>query len=566
MRRDLPRAPAATRRPWRTRPKDKRYLCFRGRTIALLSVVGVLRCPLCADRFGGGHTGLGRVLGGTLLPFCAFLLLRGDLSLGLRFRWDPGPRGRCNPGSPGPCKEGYFQEPVITEDVLVVFSQEEWTLLDLTQKQLYVDVMVENMRLLDSVGRECPDSSPLHFRKAPSDGRVVGAEGLGEALHCPRPAEAQGGEGQDDCVSSGQPRPAPSIRSGPATAIPRFLCKQCGKGFRFSSHLLVHMRSHSGERPFRCQDCGRAFVHASHLTKHVRSHTGERPYRCHVCARGFSDHAELTTHVRSHTGERPYACRQCGRAFSRPSTLTIHVRTHTGERPYACRECGKTFSHASPLTKHLRTHTGEKPYACPDCGRAFTDLSTLTRHTRVHTGERPYACPDCGKSFSHASALTIHRRTHTGERPYACGHCGKAFTHNSALSTHVRTHTGHRPYACPHCGKAFTDFSPFTRHVRTHSGEKLYPCPACAKAFTRASTLAAHARTHRDTQQTRTKHSGDPGIVQGPERSKPGSLVATVHLSVPPSSLDHCKVTQRDSTCIALSAARETEGPSPPSP
>lgn len=33
-------------------------------------------------------------------------------------------------------------------------------------------------------------------------------------------------------------------------------CKFCGKGFSSDSALKIHIRSHTGERPFACNDCG----------------------------------------------------------------------------------------------------------------------------------------------------------------------------------------------------------------------------------------------------------------------------------------------------------------------
>ena len=94
---------------------------------------------------------------------------------------------------------------------------------------------------------------------------------------------------------------------------------------------------------------------------------------CGICKKTFLRPSAFRVHMRIHSGEKPFQCIHCPRSFSQSGNLTVHMRMHTGERPFTCPVCCKGFSQSNSLKVHLRTHTGEKPFECGDCMKRFAD-------------------------------------------------------------------------------------------------------------------------------------------------------------------------------------------------
>ncbi|XP_062547840.1 zinc finger protein 558-like isoform X2 [Armigeres subalbatus] len=245
-------------------------------------------------------------------------------------------------------------------------------------------------------------------------------------------------------------------------------CYICNKMFSTMQELKYHESTHSNTNSMKCNFCLQTFTCSRTLKFHMDQHKVKNTlpdgrFKCDLCDATFKLYGNLIIHRRSHTGERPYACNICGRAFSTSSNMKTHMNVvHSQDRPYKCQQCYKSFNSEPRLRSHLETHSyalagvamgssssesagpaggGELSSTCKICNKTFSHPSYLTIHYRVHTGERPYQCKFCSSAFATSGNLKVHMRIHATQkvRPYKCNMCTKSFLHASNLSVHKKT-------------------------------------------------------------------------------------------------------------------------------
>lgn len=286
------------------------------------------------------------------------------------------------------------------------------------------------------------------------------------------------------------------------------LAYRTGDNFNGSKHVDDATMKH------RCRYCGKIFGSYSALQIHLRSHTGERPYKCNMCPSSFTTKGNLKVHYQRHTESGlSFETMDANRSFfaqadprnssenvpakhfrffdteteatdlRKPAKLAKNLRSEVkspmppvnDERIAILNDSAAVAVEQLLLPKSIRSH--KKAW------ESFIEITNTPKATELQSisdeqnGSESNKCPICHRMLSCRSALRQHYRTHTGERPYKCRLCGRAFTTKGNLKTHISVHKL-KPFLtslhkCPICHRQYSNAMVLQQHINTHTGEPI---------------------------------------------------------------------------------------------
>ncbi|CAL4124368.1 unnamed protein product, partial [Meganyctiphanes norvegica] len=264
----------------------------------------------------------------------------------------------------------------------------------------------------------------------------------------------------------------------------RFECAACGMKATHKTDLVNHIRErHPNAHIESLQNGDGSKVHLIVTVAKKQKESHRMQITCSDCSKVFHDTWKYKVHMRSHTGVKPYGCNICEFHATSKMTVRDHIhRKHKGvknpkillrtvgidgtmeniempvpEREFRCEHCNELFKDNYHMKQHKKkAHMEALPFSCVECdhkewARASIIIHCMEQHPDIPLDRlvlrngKPFAvgpvklpsCDQCNKVFAYQSQLYIHQKQHTGERSFACEFCSYRTNHKVSLENHI---------------------------------------------------------------------------------------------------------------------------------
>ncbi|KAG7468450.1 hypothetical protein MATL_G00143010 [Megalops atlanticus] len=187
-----------------------------------------------------------------------------------------------------------------------------------------------------------------------------------------------------------------------------FPCKDCGIWYRSERNLQAHLM-------YYCASRQKQEPASPPLEKPRESYPNERICPFPHCNKSCPSASSLEIHMRTHSGERPFVCLICLSAFTTKANCERHLKVHTDTLSGVCHGCGFISTTRDILYSHLVTsHMACQPGSRSEVYSPGPGLPPLTLATGVGAAESGVVlkCQVCGFAADSPALLQQHVRTH----------------------------------------------------------------------------------------------------------------------------------------------------------
>ncbi|XP_057691879.1 zinc finger protein ZFPM1 [Corythoichthys intestinalis] len=189
-----------------------------------------------------------------------------------------------------------------------------------------------------------------------------------------------------------------------------FPCKDCGIWYRSERNLQAHLMYYCASRQKQP-----AADSSPPQDKPKESYPNERLCPFPQCNKSCPSASSLEIHMRTHSGERPFVCLICLSAFTTKANCERHLKVHTDTLNGVCHGCGFVSTTRDILYSHLVTsHMVCQPGSRSEVYSPGPGLPKLPLSTVLSPGDSGVVlkCQVCGHNSGSPSQLQQHVRTH----------------------------------------------------------------------------------------------------------------------------------------------------------